>query len=195
MAVIEYREHGVKSNIYRVGNLSINSQSYKTQEDVENNAFFLRTKTVLNLGIIPQELVSVEISPVDCTALAIAKLFHQEHLSNKIYHVFNPNIANLYKLFTEYEHINIRMLPFNDFMDTIMERLQLKTANDDDGKLLELFILHQGWLRTAIDTNNITKIEVLQNKTEAILAQLNFKWPHISSNMLSEIINKSFKGN
>ncbi len=192
MSVIKYREHGVKSNIYRVGNLAINSQSYKTQENFENNAFFLRAKTVLNLGIIPQDLASVEISPVDCTALAIVKIFQQEHLSNKIYHVFNPNLANLYKFFTEYEHINLRLLPFNDFIDTIMARLQLKTANADNNKLLELFILHQGFLRTVRDTNNITKIEVLQDRTEAILSQLNFKWPHISSNMLSEIINKSF---
>ncbi len=187
--VIESRKHNVTSNIYRVGNLSINSQTYKNQENIEDNAFFIRMKAILYLGIIPHELTQVEISPVDCTASAIVKLFQQKSYTNNIYHVFNPHKVDLFELFMQYNNINIRITLLDEFIYIIHNQL----TQDKQNKLIELFMLHQGWLRD-INLEMLTHIEVLQNKTEYILSQLGFKWPYINSTMLSEIISKSFGG-
>lgn len=188
-ATISYRRYGVQSNIYRVGNLLLNSQNYKCQENIKDNASFTRLKTILHLGIIPEELYFEEISPVDFTALAIIKIFNQQDLSSSTYHLFNPNIANLHKLFSKYEHINVIIKSFDKFLATILAHLKSSQNN----KLIDLFMLHQGWLHN-FNQDAVTKINILQKKTQIILAQLGFQWIPITSNMLSDIIVRSFHG-
>lgn len=184
---IQYRAYGINTNIYRVGNIFINSQTYKPQENIEENAFFTSLKTMLDIGIIPKELSEVEISPVDCTALAIIKLSGQAELKNQIYHVFNPNSANLFKLINEFNQINVKMEGISDFIDDILLCLQNKNKDNYNIKQIELFMLHQKWLQD-IDSKHVTAIEIAQDKTNHILSQLNFKWPQITSNMLSNIV-------
>ncbi|MFN8769358.1 MAG: amino acid adenylation domain-containing protein, partial [Neisseriaceae bacterium] len=185
---INYRQGGVTSNIYRIGNLAFHSQSHKVQENIDDNAFFIRVKTMLNLGIMPKELSVTEISPVDCTASAIIKLFDQKNLSNNIYHVFNPHKANLYTLLNEHKDTHILEVPFEEFVDTILKHLELNEENEQ----IELFMLHQGWLKD-IDLDKVTKFDILQDKTSAILEKLDFKWQPITSDMFSDIIEKTFK--
>lgn len=185
--VIKYRNFGINSNIYRVGNLSMNSTNYRNQVNIEENAFFTRVKTVINLGMIPKEMSEVEISPVDKTALAIIKLFNQGELSNQTYHVANPHRSNLFKLLKKCEDVNIRFTKFNRFIDNILTRLD---NNSGISKQIELFMLHQVWLEE-INLDTLTRIVILQDRTNFILNELGFCWPYITSEMLSDVINKS----
>ncbi|MCC2644875.1 MAG: putative Phenylalanine racemase (ATP-hydrolyzing), partial [Burkholderiales bacterium] len=186
---LNYRQYGIKSSIYRVGNLSMNSKNYKNQKNIEDNAFFQRVKTILNFGVVPKELSEVEISPVDCVAEAIINLFQQSTLVNQTYHVFNPKICNLYRLFAKCKNVNVILTPFNNFIDIIQKHLD----NNTDTRQLELFMLHQGWLNEEIRINNLARMPVGQYKTNAILTRLDFFWPDITSEMLSDIIDQSFK--
>lgn len=188
LITLKYKKYGIKSSIYRVGNLSMNSKNYKNQANIEENAFFQRVKTILNFGVVPKELSEVEISPVDCVAEAIIKLFQQDKLINQTYHVFNPNICNLYKLFAKCKNVNVILTSFDNFIDIIQKHLN----NDSDARQLELFMLHQGWLNEEIGINNLARMTVLQNKTSAVLTQLNFSWPKINHEMLSDVISQSF---
>lgn len=183
LLTIQYRNYGLTTNIYRVGNLAMHSQNYKNQENIEENAFFIKIKTILKLGIIPKELSEIEVSPVDCVALGIVKLFNQQQLSNQTYHLFNPNLANLYELLIKFNGIHIKLVSFNEFIDALLLRLRYNS----DIELIELFMLHQRWLEY-IDLRHFTVIEILQDKTSLILSSLGFKWPHITANMLDSII-------
>ncbi|MCC2624497.1 MAG: putative Phenylalanine racemase (ATP-hydrolyzing) [Burkholderiales bacterium] len=185
---LKYRQYGLKTSIYRVGNLSMNSKTYKIQENIEENAFFQRVKTILNFGVVPKELSEVEISPVDCVAEAVVRLFRQDKLYNQIYHVFNPKICNLYELFVKCKNVNIILTSFSSFIDTI----KLHLDNNSDAKQLELFMLHQGWLNEEIGINNFAKNIISQDRTNTILTNLSFTWPNINSEMLSHIIKQSF---
>ncbi|MFO0320372.1 MAG: AMP-binding protein [Neisseriaceae bacterium] len=175
---LKYREFGIKTNIYRIGNLAINSVTKKTQENVEDNAFLHRIKTILNLGMVPQELDTVEISPVDCTATAIILLFNQESLYNQIYHVFNPKKYSLFKLLNNKSN-NIRQVSLATFIDTIVA--QTNTLNIYK---IELFILHQWGLKSNI--SNVSETVIFQDKTNYILDQLQFKWANITRRALSK---------
>lgn len=189
LATIDYRAYGVNTNIYRVGNLAMHSINYKCQENIEENAFFNKIKTILHIGVLPKELSEVEISPVDCVAAAVIKLFKQKSLSNDIYHVFNPSKADLLKIFSTYGDVDVRMVSFNSFISIIRKCLLHINAS----RQVELFMLHQCWLQD-IDLNCITKIDILQDKTSSLLSKLGFTWPEISGKMLSDIINHSFRG-
>lgn len=189
LVVNKYREFGVNSNIYRVGNLSMTSKNYKNQVNIEENAFFHRVKTILNFGMMPVELAEVEISPVDHTALAIVKLFNQSELSNQTYHVFNPHTANLFDLFIKCKNINIKKVSLYEFLKTILSYIETKI----DNYTIELFMLHQGWLNES-HLDKLTRVSIIQNKTEHILKKLDFLWSPVTSKMLSDIISQSFKG-
>lgn len=183
LATIQYRQFGVNGSIYRVGNLSINSQTHINQENINENAFFVTVSTFLNLGIIPEELSHIEISPVDYTASAIVTLFNKSSINNQTYHIANKYKSNLFELL---QNKNVRMVTLDNFINTIFAKLNDNTIN----KQIELFMLHQGWLEK-IDTKNLTKIIILQNKTDWILNRFGFNWIPITDIMFSDVINKS----
>lgn len=185
---LKYREYGVKTNIYRIGTLAMNSTSYKIQENIQEIAFFHKVKTFLNLGVIPKELSDVEISPVDSTALAIVKLFDKEKLSNQTYHVFNPHSYNLFNAFTAYKNVNIRVrvVSISEFIDIISTQF----VGNRNTKQLELFMLHHGWLKKNLRMNDLLSAIIFQDKTDYILKKLSFSWPKITDNMLFELIKQ-----
>jgi thioester reductase-like protein len=182
--ILKYRTYGINANIYRVGNLAINSTTYKLQENIESNGFFQRVKTILQLGIISKELSETNFSPVDSTAKAISLLFNKVNLPNQLYHVFNPNRINLYKLLNASSQINIKQVTIAEFIDFISEQLN----NNVNSQQIELFMLLQSWLQPNI--NNLAKPIILQNKTNHILSSLLFSWPVISPEMLLPFITK-----
>ncbi len=181
--VNKYREHGVTSNIYRLGTVGMHSGNYRYQENIEDNGFFAIFKTILDLGTAYKELLNVEISQVDCVAKAIVKLFDQAYLGNQTYHVFNPCPYNLGRLFAA-KKMSVKLCSVNKFFDTILDVL---AKNDMDAKQIELFMLHKRWLQDA-DMEDTLRVKILQDKTVAILAELGFYWPKITDNMWSGFI-------
>ncbi|MEI8055384.1 MAG: amino acid adenylation domain-containing protein [bacterium] len=181
LAVNEYRRHGITSNIYRLGNVAMHSTNYLHQENIKDNAFFIQLKTLLNIGVMYDELTEVEVSPVDCTAAAIIKLFDQLYLSNQTYHVFNPNPCNLNNVFSEHNK-QVKVCSVDKFIDII--------GANADNKQMELFMLHQKWLGE-INSSNTTQTKILQNKTSAILAKLGFVWPKITKDMWIDTIKRA----
>lgn len=186
LSAITYRNFGINSSIYRVGNLSMNSKNYRNQSNITENAFFTKVKTVLNLGVIPKEMSEVEISPVDQTALAIVKLFDKVELGSQTYHISNPHISNLFELLLKCKDVKIKTIKFNKFIDKILAQLDDKSNNNQ----IELFMLHQSWLEE-VNLDNLTRIIVLQDKTNFILNELGFSWSHVTSEMLSDVISQS----
>ena len=181
--VIKYRKYGVKTNIYRVGNLGVNSVTNKPQQNTEDNAFFQRLKTVLQLGMIPNELSHIEISPVNSTALAITLIFNNERLSNQILHVSNPYKSNLYELLNHNNMDIVKQVPLSVFIDTMVHKL----ANNVQTEQIELYMLLQNWLDPNI--KNMAKKIIFQDKTDLILSKLSFQWPKITHTMLSDLLS------
>ena len=176
----DYRKYGITSNIYRVGNLTAHSTNYRNQENIEDSAFFHCTRTMLILKAVPKELSLVEMSPVDCTALGVVKIFNQVPLSNQTHHVFNPERADLHKLF---DNLYIMEPTIGEFIDIILEKFNSSSYQEQ----IELFMLYHRWLQR-INYSNQTKVKVLQDRTGIILSQLGFKWPKITQEMLCEIV-------
>lgn len=176
LAVNAYRKYGVNSNIYRLGNLFMDSTTYINQDNLEDNALYIRIKTLLNLGIIAKEIAQLEISPIDNIASAIVKLFNQGGLNNQTFHLFNPKICDLSELFKD----RLKTIPIGEFIDKISA---ISDLNND----IELFMLHQLWLQET-DYSNLTDIKVVSDKTNLILSQLGFCWSSITAKMISSAI-------
>lgn len=183
---INYRQQGINTNIYRVGNLAFISTNYRVQENIEDNAFFNRLKCLVNLKIAAHEIGSEEISPVDLTAEAIIKLFDKQELDNAIYHVFNPNLCNVTEFFSQDKSLMINILSISEFIDEIANYLNKIGVHH---KLIARFLLHQGWLEK--NTKLPNNIKFMQDRTNAILERLGFKWPLIQQEVFRDFIEKA----
>lgn len=96
MVVLDAMREGLRANIIRVGNLTNRKSDLKFQPNYTENAFLKRVKAVLDLGCIPDYLMSIyaEFSPVDSTAEAIAAIAAHMNSQYTVFHV-NSN-KNLY---------------------------------------------------------------------------------------------------
>lgn len=185
LETIKYRKYGINSSIYRVGNLAMVSFNGQLQENIEENAFSIRMKVMLKLGIIAKEFTQVEISPVDITALGIVKLFDKENISNMTHHVFNPYKIDLSTLFKIHKQLAMKSISIIQFIDEIQNRLQ----HANDTTQIELFMLHQGWLNFDINEQR-TRINVIAEQTNLLLQQLDVDWRICNNNLVFNYINK-----
>lgn len=183
-----YRACGVNSNIYRVGNLSMISFNSRNQENIDDNGFYTRIKAMLNLGITASEIATLEVSPVDITALAIIKLASQKELTNQIFHVYNSKQVDLSSFFANNPALKVNRLSIDEFIDYLINKIDFATYRN----YIEMFMLHQGWLQEELNTPS-TKVLLVQNRTNKILSYLNVTWPEIDVELFSDLINQAFK--
>jgi surfactin family lipopeptide synthetase A len=182
--VMMYRAYGVKSNIYRIGNLTIHSENFRSQENLHENAFANWLQGLLSMKCIASEISSVEMSQVDLTAQAVVKLFNQTQFINNIYHVFNPNLINLADVFTQ-----LKVLPMDRFIDHIVNIPSKDDDSNSKNELMLKFSLRQGWLEKS-DDKRATTVKLMQTKTAQILQQLNFNWTPITGKQLNAYVNQ-----
>jgi surfactin family lipopeptide synthetase A len=187
LAVIKYRDQGIKASIYRLGNLAFMWSNHCVQQNINDSAFFSRLQCFIKLKVAAQEIGKTEISPVDLTAQAIVRLFDKLELSNGVYHVFDPNLCNIAEFFAADANFAIKIQPLSEFINTILNYLNNPTYQ----KYVERFLLHQGWLEKDYRPPNAA--QVLQNKTNFILGQLNFKWPIIPQKVFRNYVRKAYQ--
>lgn len=187
LQVLKYRAAGVNGNIFRVGNLGMHSINYKVQENIDENLYFSHIKTMLRFGLIPDEISHMEISPVDCTAAAIVKLFDKSSLSNQTFHLFNPKTCDLMKSFNDYSFLKLKRCDLIEFIDSVLEELSTDKLNEE----FHLQEIYQLWLQEK-DEIHTTKMRLAQEKTEIILKKLGFSWPEITAPMLINFVKHAF---
>lgn len=164
----EYRQFGVKSNIYRIGNIAMMSNGV-IQENFEDNGFIQIIIALAKMGIIAPEIKYRELSFADSTANAIFRLFNQPNLINNTFHVFNHQLTDITTLLQD-KAKSLVELDLEEFIARII-------ALCDDSSYApyaERFMLHEGLFTSA----NITLNSFTAVKTNQILAKLGFSWPN-----------------
>ncbi|WP_119328509.1 non-ribosomal peptide synthetase [Cysteiniphilum halobium] len=184
---IKWRERGINSSVYRVGNLAFMQHNSKVQEDVKDNAFATYIIFIRKLGCIANNMNEVEISPADVTATAIVKMFDKCELSNRTHHLFNPNKIKLSKMLSAKNH-TITIVNFETFIDRLVNYLQ----HNDDCDLIGRFLLRMGWHTDSKNGHFIksNSTAILQNKTESIFKMIDFQWTISSDQQLKVYIEK-----
>jgi len=159
-------------------------QTFKLQENFSENAFFLKIQAMLNKKTIVHDLSVVEISPVDCTADAIVKIFDKNFSCNEIFHIINPHLCNLYELFNTDKNINAKMANMEDFL----EEFRIHSDHLESEQDISVFALEESFNNRHYE--HFRKLRVLQNKTDFVLNCVGFVWPKIKYDMFGEIIDR-----
>lgn len=89
---------GLKAKIFRLGNIMPRQSDGVFQKNANQNMFLNAFKSILDLGIVTEELLDlkVEFSPVDECAESIVKLLSDS--SSVIYHILNNNEISIRKI-------------------------------------------------------------------------------------------------
>ena len=184
---VRYRDYGVKSSIYRLGNLAFMMANHRVQDNIAENAFFNWIKYLFRMRCVARDISKVEISPVDSTARAVVKLFDKKYSDNNIYHVFNPYLFDLSDFATTNGIYSMKVLTMGQFIDKIIDELN---RNIDDNELTMKFLLRHGWL-DKFDIKRGPSIKIMQNRTQYILEQLGFVWTPISCEVFNKYLRSS----
>lgn len=98
--VLDAALKGLQANIIRVGNLTNRSKDYVFQPNYTENAFLSRIKAALELGCLPDYMMSIysDFSPVDDTADAIVKIVKHFNMKHTIFHVYSNQVLYFDKM-------------------------------------------------------------------------------------------------
>lgn len=184
--VLDYMKKGMQANIMRIGNLTNRYSDLKFQYNKNENAFFNRIKTFINLKIFPEsnKNMYLEFTPVDCAACAvlnIMKFFNKEH---NVFHIYNNKhiyINEFLNVLEENMGISIKILKDFEFSKAIENILNSPNKEYLNGIINDL------------DDRNVPNynfsIKVSNAYTVNYLRKIGFEWPNIDKNYIIKYIN------
>ena len=184
--LVAYRDEGVETNIYRLGNLQCDAETGIFQKNEENNAFYSIIKSFKKLQKFPNLAHDdVDFTPVDQAAQACNKLILNNQLRNETHHIYNNQLLSLKTLMDVYNDNNHRIddIQWNDFMDYLMQCIEQGVMSDE----INDFLLHTGILDNTLF--NKSHFEILDYKTNFVLERLDFQWKPTSTETLEKMIN------
>ena len=185
--ILKYMSMGLTAKILRIGIASGRFSDGFFQKSIDENAFYGRIKSIVNMHAISDAMTvqNIEFTPVDLCAKAIVTLAKNTIGDNKIYHIYNHNLVTIFKLLEALKKIkiNIDILNSNDFNDYILS-LSKNEKNALKGIINDL----------VYDENNLLTINynftvnIHSEFTKKYLHLLNFDWPIIDEEYLLKIL-------
>lgn len=183
--VYEYILKGLDAKVIRMGNLTSRTVDGKFQPNVEENAFANRLKTIINLGVVPNNLLdfNVEFTPIDLAAKAICLLATTSKEFNT-YHLFNHNHIVMSKLDKILSKLGYKL---KHITKKQMTELIEFYSNQDNG-----YEMVQGIIQ---DLNRDKELDYTPNTiiksdfTIDVLKKLGFEWPEIDEEYITKYID------
>lgn len=173
--VLDAIREGLQANIVRMGNLTNRKYDLKFQPNYTENAFLKRVKAVLELGCVPDYLMSIyaEFSPVDAAAEAITRI--AEHMNDRytFFHINSDKELFLNKMLGYLEQADrpLRVVSGEEFAKLIRD-----TINSQQSYIFEALL-------NDLDQNDQiqydSNIRIENSFTVQYLQRLGFEWPEI----------------
>ena len=188
--VMDARNKGIKTNIYRIGNVSVNSKTGHLQSDVEGNAFYSVLKGYVNIGAVPDSFNEVEFAWVNELAAAIVRLGTHKELYNSNWHLWNTNKIELADVLTDDAlNLNIEKLDFDAFIAYLSKHYDVDVFKPH----IEKILLHMGWLGLLSAQpdevlSHITTEHIFSERTDYVLKKLGFIWPKTDAALIRKML-------
>ena len=178
---------GLRGKVIRMGNLTGRFSDGKFQPNAEENAFAQRIKTIIELGVLPENLLEfdVEFTPIDFAAEAIIKLIDTNSKFNT-YHLFNDNHIKMKKLNEIFKSVGIDL---NIITKEEMTELITNLINNDYSRIQG--IVQDLNSNKELDYTPNTKIK--EDFTNFILSKKEFKWPIISEDYIKKYLKNLYE--
>lgn len=191
-AVFDAMLHGLKANIMRMGNLTNRYSDGVFQINYDTNAFASRIKGVLELGIVPDYLLTenmyTEFTPIDEAAEAIMILTRHFTENQTVFHINSTKVVYLSRLLGLFNELGYRLKVVSDNDFTVALRETAKKAGMEH--IFETFINDLDADDHLVYDSNI-RIE--NTFTEEYLRRLGFTWSEIGIEYLRKYVDYFIK--
>ena len=175
------RKYGIKTNIFRIGNLVYNSCILKFQENVAESPLYSLLKSFINMKMIPSfSKEIIDFSFVDKVCEALLLIYDKNTLMNGIYHLYNPNrisTNSIFKYLQEYGYKDLKLVNIRD----IFNSFENEAMRDD----IMNITVHGGLLGNVRGTD----FEIQSDRTQSILKVLGFVWNKVGYSQFAEILD------
>jgi len=178
--------HGLDAKVIRMGNLTGRFDDGKFQPNAEENAFAQRLRTIINLGVLPDNLLDfdVEFTPIDYAAEAIVMLAGVAGKYNT-FHLFNDNhikMSELNKIFKNYG-IDLKIITKEE-MTKLLTDLVKNNFTKVQGVVQDLNSNKE------LDYTPNTKIK--DDFTKEVLKKLGFTWPILTEEYITKYLDNLY---
>lgn len=201
--VYEARRRGLKASVYRVGNLVGRYSDGLFQPNVEANEIYNYLKAIVLLKRIPSGIRggSYEITPIDLTSEALAKLVLAKEFIGHTYHLACPQHVTFGQML---DALNSTGYPIAEIEYEKFYR-QVRNHMENNGFIRELGLLFNN-LRAANDRQEAAQNQIDQNQerresqtehqpfridtdfTVKVLEKLGFTWPELDLPYLEKLL-------
>ncbi|OZQ61074.1 SDR family oxidoreductase, partial [Paenibacillus taichungensis] len=177
---------GHNVSIYRIGNLTGRYSDGVFQPNIEENRFYARLKSFIEIGAVSTALMDtqVEFTPVDCCVTSLLKLISL-HLESgggiyHLYHPYNLTVRNVAEMLGHLNH-SIQEMESEHFSNHLAQ-LSLTAEGQE---------LLMGIVGDRADRDAESENPVLQDNryTLEVLSRLGVEWPDINIDYISKIVS------
>ncbi len=179
--VVQARAQGLRTSIYRVGNLVFQSETGKFQQNIEENAFYATLKAFVRLGMVPRLEADIDFSCVDWVSRAIVLLMKPDALRDEIFHLFNPHAVSMHRVLADGRSgKSMASGTLDEFIDYMKSKYEEGFCREE----IESLMLHYGWLEQKAHT----RFTLASEKTNLLLRKLEFEWQAISDKQMDDML-------
>ena len=188
--VLNLIEKGLNAKILRIGIIAGRYSDGVFQENINDNAFYNRIKSMALLGKISQEMLiqQIEFSPIDYCAKAIVLLSKTDLGKNKIYHLLNQNLSKIEQIITllRKHGIKVDVLSKKDF-----EEYLLNISRSDPNNIALKGIVNDLQITSdnSLYVNYDFSVNIKSDYTIEYLNLLDFKWPICNDTYVDKLLN------
>lgn len=186
--VLEYMEKGLNAQIHRIGILSGRYSDGIFQENINENAFYSRIKSMVTLGVVADTMLDqeIEFTPIDICARNIVALAKNSITDNKIYHLFNDDFIKIKDIVEVLNTLdfNIKIVSSEDFKNRILEL----SKGENSKALLGIINDFDYSNKDNISINYNFSVSITSNYTQKYLHLLKCDWNKTSKNYIRKLI-------
>ncbi len=183
--ILENMQRGLCANIMRLGNLTNRFCDGAFQKNHETNAFLMRIKAILEMGIFPDYLMNLylEFTPIDEAAMAIMTIVRYFNTEQTVFHINSTKVVYMDKLLCYFQQLEC---PLKVVSGTEFTKALRKTIEQNGQEyIFETFIND---MDADDHLNYDSNIRIENAFTTKYLKQLGFEWSDIGIEYLKKYI-------
>lgn len=193
--VLEYMEKGLIAQIHRIGILAGRFSDGVFQNNIDENAFYSRIKSMVVLSCVSENMMKqkIEFTPVDVCTKSIVLLAKNSIADNRIFHLYNHNfieIKEVIEILNSFD-MDIKIVSEKEFKDRIIE-----ISKSKDSKFIHGIINDLNNSKESLTSINYNfSVNIKSEYTQKYLELLKNEWNETNKNYIKKLINYMKKVN
>lgn len=187
--VYSYMKNGLTGKVLRLGIVAGRYSDGVFQKNISENAFYARIKSIILLSHVSSDMVHqhIEFTPIDECAKAIVLLAKTPIADNKVFHLYNHNLATIGQIIRLLKNfdINIDMINPKEFEQYILS-LSGKGSNTILNGIINDFNFHND---NTLEINYDFSVKIESLYTQKYLHMLDFEWSDVDDTYIMKLLN------